>query len=453
MSRSGNVRLNPCSAKVRTWVSLFVTLLVVFVLRGAEAFNSNKIHRTRTLPHVSVGGWGTRSKSRVNESNKISSSKQGAESSTAKSADSTAVVDAHTSNSSPDGSNSEDEPISNETNDFPDDISTFEAASEYLAASRAYTENGIAITDSTTKPTSSDRPNTVREYLPSLLKMCRPSNLPGVVMLHLIASRLAMAPNSSSFWLAIIRPSHLLTLTAILSTSCTSMAVNDYYDSRKRLSRGIDAPAPVIKRFLNYTYAMLLTALCFLPGRISRASVVFGTLLTFYYTQHLKPKTWIKNLTCAGVMGLAPLTSAAATWYLQSSNYFGIANVLRLSAVIFFGSMGREIWMDLSDFDGDRRENIRTVPVVYGQRLASRVVMGFQILMSLLAVGAPVLNLISGNTARVDFRRALLSSVGAGMILRRAINVVSWQGLNNEAVRKAVEESKLALFIVLGSFV
>merc|ERR1712071_502828 len=107
---------------------------------------------------------------------------------------------------------------------------------------------------------------------------------------------------------------------------------------------------------------------------------------------------------------------------------------------------------DVCDVEGDRREHVRTVPVVYGKRLASKAVLVFSVIMAVLAVGEPVLALKSSVT-NDRIRRVLFSVVGSGMVIKRAVGVVNSQGLNVDLVKKGVEESKLALLLVMASFV
>lgn len=328
------------------------------------------------------------------------------------------------------------------------------------ASSIADTGNGSKVSDSVRSNSLATRAST-RPYLPDLLKMCRPSNLPGVFLLHIVATKVALhsLPSQTALLSTLLRPSHLLVLSALVLTSCSSMVVNDYYDARTGVDNlkqhKLKVPAPVTKRFLTYVYATLLTVLAFLPGKVSRASVVMGSLLTFWYTQHLKPRTWIKNVSCAGLVGLSPLTSAAATCYIHGvplMNGGPLPSVLRMSAVVFFGIMGREVWMDVLDEEGDRREHIRTVPVVFGKRFASKVVLAFTMLMSAMAVGTPLWDLIMKGSSAPILKRVIMSALGSGMVLTRAIQIVKAQGLDTDLLTKGVEEGKLALFFILASF-
>jgi 4-hydroxybenzoate polyprenyltransferase len=267
--------------------------------------------------------------------------------------------------------------------------------------------------------------------------MMRPSNLPGVVLLHCLGIYRA-AQGTMSFWRALLRPTSMLTLFCILTVASSSMMVNDYYDVRTGVDRLKAKPTFVpssIKRTLSKMYAVLLVAVAFLPGTVTRLSVLTGAMLTFWYTQHLKPRTWLKNVACAAVMAMAPLTSAAA---ISTDSLF--STVGRLVSTLLFGFIGRELWMDIRDVESDTTSGIVTVPVKYGKRMASRTAALSMIFMSTLSLLTK---------RKVSFAMA---AIGSSWILFRAWQVVQSEGLDSQALHRAVEESKLALFFMLGSF-
>lgn len=297
----------------------------------------------------------------------------------------------------------------------------------------------------------------VKPHFKSLMKMCRLSNIPGVILLHVVGTYVATsALHSSAFLATLFQPSMLVVLASLLILSSSSMVINDYYDSRTGVDllnagKRLQVPAPVIKRFLSYLYTTLLTALVFLPGKITRMSVVFGSLLTFWYTQHLKPKTWIKNVSCAGLIALSPFTSAAAASYIQGNSLVqALPKILQLSTTIFLGVMGREIWMDVLDEDGDRKASIQTIPVKYGKRIACRVAFALSFTMALISNVGHLVTVLNGEAA---WRSLAFSSMGSAILLTRATQIMMRGGMNSNLTRRAIEEGKLVIFFVLASYV
>lgn len=328
---------------------------------------------------------------------------------------------------------------------------------------------------------SHDYEPTVLSSLPKLWSMCRPSNFLGVVIFHIMGTYLALNKVSTKLVTVLMQPQQMVVLIALLLTSATSMMVNDYYDARA----GIDASkedkpmvAPrIVKRFLGFLYAALLLCTSVVPGIPARLSIVGGAMLTFLYTQHLKPITWVKTITCALLIALAPVTSGAAALSLDhmmavtNGSHINTNNILqtlllgstaalslaRLVGMLFFGFLGREILMDINDVVDDRLHKIKTVPVRYGRQFASRVAF----LSTLLMAGLCLLNATTATTTAaatsigaIRNPRALAFAVlGSLAQLRRAYQVLRTDGTSRDLVSQAVEEGKLTVLLLLASFV
>ena len=55
-------------------------------------------------------------------------------------------------------------------------------------------------------------------------------------------------------------------------------------------------PLPMAKKFVSILYSLLLTLVCLLPQCSVRLAVTGSTILTFLYTNQIKPFTFWKNL-------------------------------------------------------------------------------------------------------------------------------------------------------------
>jgi 4-hydroxybenzoate polyprenyltransferase len=226
---------------------------------------------------------------------------------------------------------------------------------------------------------------------------------------------------------------------------------------------------------LGFLYAALLLCISVVPGIPARLSIVGGAMLTFLYTQHLKPITWVKTITCALLIALAPVTSGTAALSLDqitavmsgSNNNNNMLHELllgdravslgRLVGMLFFGFLGREILMDINDVVDDRLHKIKTVPVRYGRQFASRVAF----LSTLLMAGLCLLNATTAPTTAaatsigaIRNPRALAFAVlGSLAQLRRAYQVLRTDGTSRDLVSQAVEEGKITVLLLLASFV
>ena len=334
----------------------------------------------------------------------------------------------------------------------------------------------------------------IREKAPSVLdclgplfQLTRPINFPGVILFHLLGGYLSLAHTGQGHLFKKIMlqtPSMYSVLAALLLTSSTSMVVNDYYD--KKLGRDTDKKSSplvngqvtlaIVRQYLNYLYAIALICLAMVPGVPARMSVVFGLMLTFWYTKHLKPLTWIKNVMCASLIALSPFTSGSAALKVAneiaggpfSPSALAIPSLFRLVGMLFFGVCGREIMMDITDIEDDQLNSVRTIPVKYGRKFASAVAMVCYALAGVGVLAGPLAKLVSqlGGSISLPFvksvlgadlggltRRLAFACIGSFMLARRGIQVFRANGENNTLISRAVEEAQLALVICLFSFI
>ena len=224
-------------------------------------------------------------------------------------------------------------------------------------------------------------------------------------------------------------------------------------------------PPRIVKRFLGFLYAALLLCISVVPGIPARLSIVGGAMLTFLYTQHLKPITWVKTVTCALLIAVAPVTSGAAALSLDhmmtSTTNRNIlldlvggsttTSLWTLVGMLFFGFLGREILMDINDVVDDRLHKIKTVPVRYGRQFAARVAF----LSTILMAGLCLLNATTTTIATTSRNpRALaLALLGSLAQVRRAYQVLRTDGTSRELVSQAVEDGKTTVLLLLASFV
>jgi len=361
--------------------------------------------------------------------------------------------------------------------------------------------------------------NYIRPYLKQLFLLCRPVNFPIVALFHVLGVHQAArfwestSASSPSLLIPLLKhPSMIMVLLSLLLVTSTSMITNDYYDARNGvddnyanaedvdnnendhyhpLARG-EVPFSVAKTFDSYLYAVLLLSSAFVPGVISRLFVLGGAIITYLYTVHLKPRTWIKNLSCAALVAMSPVTSGLAAWCVlcEEGGFLegGLGDAVSavpfhlifrsplsfLVVALFAGIMSREILMDITDCEGDAQAGIETVPVQYGKRVASRVALGCSFISAISACGAslipwiqtlvergePVAKLItvpsiSSLTSLLTdspSRKVVLSLAGSGMLLQRTYSVWKTKGDDANLCERAIRESLVSVLLVLASF-
>lgn len=215
--------------------------------------------------------------------------------------------------------------------------------------------------------------------IPGLLSMTRPNTIPTSVGLVGIGAYGARNAASGFETGTCVR----LTLSAILTVLVTtaSMLINDYYDFRDGIDNASTKPGrplvtgqvrpQTVKLVLKWLYALHLTLLCCVDSMVLRLSILANTLLTYFYSVHLKPRTGIKNAACATVVSMAVGVGAIARCGNGNGKALAALNsVWRSMATVGGLIWHREIVMDIKDIDADESVGIRTVPVVYGKRAA-----------------------------------------------------------------------------------
>jgi 4-hydroxybenzoate polyprenyltransferase len=344
---------------------------------------------------------------------------------------------------------------------------------------------------------------TVWKMRGALFQMTRPSNIPGIVLFHLLGVHLAVMSttttlSNSIYWSIVLKePLVWLSLVAITLVSASSMVVNDYYDAKlgrdaqkANADKVLLLPSPehaeteekvatsklVVRQFLMYLYGMALLISNVLPGTPTRLSVTVGLMLTYLYTVHLKPITWVKNVVCASLIALAPWTSGSCALHIlqqrgmaaaaagHATGVWSFPSIWRLFGVLFLGVMGRELLMDCSDLDADTASGVKTVPVVYGSRFAAKVATMSALTMTGLATVPHFLALsrlpMSGVSWQglvwncpVPLRRLVIAAIGSGMQLWGSWRVVQTKGHDIATIDRVISRSLWTVILLLASFV
>lgn len=107
------------------------------------------------------------------------------------------------------------------------------------------------------------------------------------------------------------------------------------------------------------------------------------------YTPILKKILFIKNISCASLVTFsiffASITSINKLIELNPN--FRLLSILL--KFIFLGSLYNELLLDISDYEGDKINNIKTIPVVFGKNIAwifANIILYFNILFSIFSL-------------------------------------------------------------------
>ena len=288
-----------------------------------------------------------------------------------------------------------------------------------LAASRGllvrYTSTGAATRAAVPALAAGEvEPNVLRSEIPALWQMSRPNTIPlgaGLVIAGAFGAREAAS-------VAILPYGRLVlgTLLTIIVTS-GSMLINDYYDHKLGVDNEVTKPGrplvtgevrpDAVKYCLKWGYATHLCLLCLVDMASMRLWVLSNTLLTYFYSVHLKPITGLKNFVCAGIVSMAVGLGAVAM-----GGRTALVSVWRPMAAVAGLIWHREIIMDIKDKDGDASAGVRTLPVTFGSDIGH--------LLSLVPICVAALLVASAGTKAAFFATGCLAAQAATSFYARS---------------------------------
>ena len=185
-----------------------------------------------------------------------------------------------------------------------------------------------------------------------------------------MTSSLKKLLNSSSFIVATINT--LLVLSS-------SMIINDLFDID--IDKVNNPKRPLVTGEITIKEAKIVLCILFglteyltfrylsLPLQIIIQLAIINIIV---YTPFIKKLTFIKNISCASLVSFSSFFTGLAS---NNGNVMN-SNIVILtitSSLIFFGSLNNELLLDISDYEGDKKNNINTIPVVYGNDFSWRL--------------------------------------------------------------------------------
>ena len=187
-----------------------------------------------------------------------------------------------------------------------------------------------------------------------------------------------------NFYSIIMSKKLMITTLIIIGAMSSSMIMNDLFDMK--IDKINNPSRPLITGDVSEKEAHILNAslllgvellnICYLPKKFQNM-IHFALFLLFIYTPKIKKMTFLKNIYCASIVSFTTYFSAMV--YSSSLISPTTKNILLLklfSQTVFLGSLFNEILLDIRDREGDYENNIRTLPVIYGNSNALMVASG-----------------------------------------------------------------------------
>jgi geranylgeranylglycerol-phosphate geranylgeranyltransferase len=166
------------------------------------------------------------------------------------------------------------------------------------------------------------------------------------------------------------------TINTILIMS-TSMIINDLYDieidkvnnpNRPLITKEITIKEAIFSVVFLLSFTEYLN-IFFLPENLQYI-IHMSIIDIIIYTPIIKKILLVKNLFCAGLVSFTIFCSGLASSHnnlMVMNHNFGLLSITL--TLIFFGSLNNELLLDIRDYEGDKKNNINTFPVVFGKKI------------------------------------------------------------------------------------
>ena len=219
--------------------------------------------------------------------------------------------------------------------------------------------------------------------LNSYYKLTRPNSLIYEFALPITGSYLSTKQIS-----VLYNPNVILVglLSVIIASNC--MIINDYYDyllgtdkykKDKILNQKLLLPNEV---FHTSTYITLFSyyLISLITNNLSRFILSNSIILGYLYTPIFKNFTFVKNFVVSFIISQSIIVGC-----LVANGDFKL--IIPCLTYLFNLIIWQEIILDINDIDGDKENNIMTIPVKYGYKTANKIALCFLLLGSILPYG------------------------------------------------------------------
>jgi 4-hydroxybenzoate polyprenyltransferase len=206
----------------------------------------------------------------------------------------------------------------------------------------------------------------------SMFVVVRGFNLALIVFAQYITAIFIIAPNQSLSEIIFDRPLFALIL-ATVGAIASGYIINNFYDSEKDI---INRPhQSILEQYVSQNTKLILYFIInfivvVVASYVSFRSVLFFSVYIFaiwFYSHKIKKKPIIGNLISA-VLTITPFFAI----FLYYKNYSGLIFVFGF--YLFLVLSLRELVKDLENLKGDLTLNYKTIPVVYGEKVAKLMV-------------------------------------------------------------------------------
>jgi 4-hydroxybenzoate polyprenyltransferase len=275
------------------------------------------------------------------------------------------------------------------------------------------------------------------------IKLIRPTNIIPTVFLGLTSGYI-MNPSIKNL---IHNKQFLISNLITLIVMGNSMIINDLFDID--VDKKNNNSRPLVTGEVKIRDARIISIILFGLSQVLNYNFInkdmvlitnIANIVIITYTPILKRIPFIKNVSCAALISLCIFFSGLTA----IPNGIINKNIILLSIayqLIFLGSLGTELLLDICDIEGDRENNILTIPVIFGKEFTLNFVNNitiFNILWNVLSL-----------SYIYDFKKSLILMALVSPLLYNLKNIKKF-GYSKEIIKQTISQTIYPMVYTIG---
>jgi 4-hydroxybenzoate polyprenyltransferase len=279
----------------------------------------------------------------------------------------------------------------------------------------------------------------------NFMKLIRGNNIIPTILLHSVGSYI-INPSINNL---LKSKEFIVSLINSLFIMSSAMIINDIVDIEIDKINSSDKPlvnnSISIKEAYSYLFILLGISQILSFNYLPKNMQILNNISTFnilIYTSILKKITFIKNISCAFLVSFTII-------------FYGLSNTINidiykylllfvLSNTIFFGSFYNEVLLDIRDIEGDKKYNIRTIPVKYGHIFSINLL--YSIIKTIMIINT--LFLIRLYNFKISFIYTIICS-----LLLNNLKIIKKSNYSKRIIIEIVKDTNKILILLLGYFI
>ena len=276
-----------------------------------------------------------------------------------------------------------------------------------------------------------------------LIKLIRPKSIFPTLLLNLSGGWI-MNPSFNSL---VHSTSFVVSTVSTILVLMSSMVINDIYDYK--IDKVNNPSRPIASGQVKIYEAVLLNlalvgsaeylSMRFLPESL-QLIIHFAIINVSLYTPVFKRMPFIKNMSCASLVAFTIFFSGLSSVSGPMSQHKNFGFLAITLSLVFYGSLSNEILLDIRDYEGDKKHNIVTIPVLFGKDIAwlcAKIIANLNIMSNTLSL-----------FYLTDFNEGIFLAMICSPLTFNLYKLKE-EGYTRENIDKVVNDTNIPLFFTL----